>query len=198
MKLLKSALGATVLGVLLFFGATAFMMSKIPKVEARHEAARENESHTTGPSWNFHNPEMDQLIEELKKERDQLGTKEKQLKEWETRVQAERVELDEATRTIKKIQADMDQNIVRVKEDEAANLKKLAKMYASMEPAGAAAILRELEDGVVVKIMTFMKDAETGPVLDALSRRSDDDTRRAARISEYLRLSAGSKSAAKK
>jgi flagellar motility protein MotE (MotC chaperone) len=141
---------------------------------------------------------MDQAVDELHKERGNLLAREKHVEELEARVLAERAGLDEATRAIQKLQADLERDIVRVKDDEAPNLKKLAKMYTSMEPAGAAAILRELEDSVLVKILTFMKEAETAPILEALARRGEADTKRAARVSEFLRLASVARAPTKK
>ncbi|HXJ73036.1 MAG TPA: hypothetical protein VNM37_09285, partial [Candidatus Dormibacteraeota bacterium] len=75
----------------------------------------------------------------------------------------------------------------------AANLKRLSKMYASMEPAGAARILRELDDVVVVKILGLMKEAETGLILEAMARLGEPETKRAAALSENLRAAAAQK-----
>ena len=81
----------------------------------------------------------------------------------------------------------------RIKEDEAGNLKKLAKMYASMEPAGAAKILRELDDAVVVKILTLLKEPETAQILESFTRMGEAETKRAAALTEHLRSTAATK-----
>jgi len=70
-------------------------------------------------------------------------------------------------------------------------------MYATMEPAGAAKILRVLDDVVVVKILTLMKEAETALVLESFARMGDAETKRAALLSENLRAAAAAKTAAK-
>jgi flagellar motility protein MotE (MotC chaperone) len=76
---------------------------------------------------------------------------------------------------------------VRVQEEEATNLKKLAKVYASMEVEGAASILKELNDEQIVKIMIFMKESETASIFETLAKRGKDEARRVALISERLR-----------
>ena len=120
------------------------------------------------------------------------------LNDLATRLKAERAEMDDALKGIKKIQDQVDKNLFRIKEDEAGNLKKLAKMYTAMEPASAARILRELDDTIVVKILTLMKEPETALILESLSRMGEAETRRAAAISENLRSAVSTKPSANK
>ena len=192
MGFLQSKLFAAILGVLMFLLTTAFLIPQgIGKIEPKDDDSRAEASHpaqTRGPSWAFFNPEMDQIIAELKMEKETMAGKEKQLGELELRLKADRSELDEATKRITKIQDQCNRDLLRIKDDEVGNLKKLAKMYSSMEPASAARIMRELDDAVVVKIITLMKDADTGVILDAFSRLGEVETKRAAKISENLRL----------
>lgn len=201
MKLIQSPIFAAILGGVLFLMTSAFLTTSGVTAAAHAEAlaAEEHEDpnkpNTTGPSWAFFNPEMDQIVSELKSERESLSAKEKQLNELAARVRSERAELEEAVKSIKKIQLQVDRDVFRIKDDEAANLKKLAKMYSSMEPASAAKILRELDDVVVVKILTIMKEGETALILEGLSRLGAEETKRAAAISENLRASAASTAA---
>ena len=64
-------------------------------------------------------------------------------------------------------------------------------------PYSAAAIMREMGDAVVVKIMLFMKETETAPILETLARPNEQAAKRAALISERLRLSVSRKAADK-
>ncbi len=200
MKMLQSPVVAAILGGLLFLLTSAFLTTKgltpVPHAESEHHEGEEEPS-INGPSWTFFNPEMEQIMDELKSEREAMVTKEKQLKELETRLRAERSELDDELKKIKAIQLKVDRDVLRIKEDEAGNLKKLAKMYATMEPAGAAKIMRELDDVVVVKILTLMKEPETALVLESFARMGDAETKRAAQLSESLRAAAAAKTPAK-
>lgn len=200
MKMLQSPVVAAILGGLLFLLTSAFLTTKgltpMAPVDSEHHEGEEEPS-INGPSWTFFNPEMEQIMDELKSERESLATKEKQLSELETRLRAERSELDDELKKIRAIQAKVDRDVMRIKEDEAGNLKKLAKMYATMEPPGAARIMRELDDVVVVKILTLMKEAETALILEAFARMGEAETKRAALLSENLRAAAAAKTAAK-
>jgi len=203
MKFLKSKVFAAVLGSVLFMLTTAFLTTRAlgpaTAAEAEHEDGEGTapKPNSTGASWAFFNPELDQIVSELKMEREAVTAKDKQLNELAARLRAERAELDESLKAIKKLQQQVDRDVYRIKDDEAANLKKLSKMYATMEPVGAARILRELDDVVVVKILGLMKEAETGLILESMSRLGDAETKRAAALSESLRAAANPKTTPK-
>lgn len=200
MRLLQSPLVATILGILLFLGTSTFLTIKGAGTITAHAAEEDHGpvADTKGPSWSFFNPEMDQIMADLRLEKETLAAREKQLTELSNRVRAEKAELEEAVRSVKRLQEQVDRNVIQIKDDESANLKRLAKMYATMEPAGAARILREIDDAVVVKTLTLMKEPETAAILDALARLGEPETKRAATIAESLRVAASAKAAAPK
>jgi len=198
MKFLQSPLFAAVLGGILFLLTSAFLTTQGVATTTHGDEEPAAHANIKGASWDFFNPELDEVIADLKTERDTLATREKQLNELATRLKAERAELDDQLKGIKKIQEQVDKNLFRIKEDEAGNLKKLAKMYTAMEPASAARILRELDDTIVVKILTLVKEPETALILESLSRMGEAETRRAAAISESLRSAVSTKSSTNK
>lgn len=203
MSFIQSKLFASILGALLFLVTTAMIIpagiAVPPPAEDDEEdaATKHGPANTRGPSWDFFNPELDQVVAELKMEKEGLSAKKKQLEELDARLKAERAELDEAARRVTKMRDEVSRDVLKIKDDEAGNLKRLAKMYTSMEPAGAAKILAELDNAVVVKIMTLMKDADSGLILDALAKSGAEETKRAAKISENLRLAVAQKPATK-
>ena len=97
--------------------------------------------------------------------------REQQLSDLCVRLQTERSELNTVTQTVHQMQADFDQNVLRIQEEEVANLKKLAKVYAAMTPETAANIFAEMDDTPVVKIMVFMKDGETAGIFESLAKK---------------------------
>lgn len=175
-------------GAICFLGTTFLLLE--PNRVARQIGWRPQETGivVTGPSWHFVNPELDQLMAELRSEKELLARKEQQLQELATRLQAERAEINQITQLVYRMQLELDKNIVTIKEEESANLKKLAKVYTAMTPEGAAAIVRELPDEMIVKIFCFMKEAETAAILESLGKGSTNDARRAAEITDQLRL----------
>jgi flagellar motility protein MotE (MotC chaperone) len=141
-----------------------------------------------GPSWKFQDPELNQLLAELKGEREALRVRASQLDELEARLNTERQEICVVTQTVYRLRKELDATVSRVADEEAVNLKKLAKVYATMSPPGAARILKEMDDDQIVKILALMKEAESAPILEGLGLGDKQDVKRAALISNRLRL----------
>jgi len=188
-KLLVSPWATALISAVMYFGATVVFW-KTPTLPPRPNladsaAAREKRN---GPSWDFINPEADQLIAELQVEKKSLGKKEQELNDLTARLQAERSELSMVTQSVRQLQSDFDQNVLRISEEETANLKKLAKVYAAMEPASAATILESMDDASAIKILVFMKDSEVAAIWEALAKKGPQQAKRTAILSDRLRL----------
>src|SRR5688572_16941842 len=123
MKFLQSKFFAAILGAMMFLLTTAFLTtSGLKPVGHADGADQEQQVANKGPSWTFFNPELDQVVAELKAERDAMSAKEKQMAELGARLKAERAELDAALNNVKKLQQQVDRDVFRIKEDEAGNL----------------------------------------------------------------------------
>ena len=194
-KLLTSPWTSVPVGALLFL-ASMLLFWKTPLPAALDRSRHETPFH--GPSWDFTNPEADQLIIELKSEKGALALRKQQLDELESRLNAQRQELAAATLAVRKLQDDFDKSVVRVQEAEVPNLKRLAKVYAGMTPDSASTVMSQMDDAVIVKIMSFMKDSETAAILETLAKKGPAEAKRAAAISEHVRLSIASKAAVAK
>jgi hypothetical protein len=147
---------------------------------------------SSGPSWDFNNPEADMLISELKSEKKAVEQRQQQLNDLATRLNTERAEVGQVIQSVRQLQGEFDKAVLRVKDDETGNLKKLAKVYADMTPETAATVLEQLDNEAVVKIMVFLKDSETAAILEAMAKKGDVEARRTAQISEQIRLSSHS------
>ncbi len=201
-RFLQSGIFAAVVGLVLYVGVTAALWPEmkvpIPAAEEPGQVpARRPLPVVKIPSWEFSSPELDLLVEELRKERQALNERAQQLDELAARLQSERTELNVVTQAIHQMQRQLDDAVVRVSEEESANLKKLAKVYAAMSSEGAAAILIRLDEVTVVKIMALMKESETAPILETIARMGDAESKLAASISERLRLAVFRKPPAK-
>ena len=185
-KLLTSPWFSAPLGAVLYLASMLlFWKTPQPVMPARDPSA----SASSGPSWEFKSPEADQLMNELKSEKGALALRKQQLDELAARLDAQRQELAAATLAVRQMQAQFDQSVVRLQEEEIPNLKKLGKVYASMTPAGAAAVMSQLDDSVNVKVLLFMKESETAAILDTMAKKGPAEAKRAAAISEHVRLS---------
>jgi len=129
------------------------------------------------------------LVSELKQQKEALAAKEKELSQFEARLQSERGELNQLTQMVHQVQSDFDQTVTRVREQETANLKRLAKTYANMSPEAASAVFKALEETTLTKIVVFLKDAELAAIFDVLAKQNDAEAKRVANLCERLRLS---------
>jgi len=177
------------LGMLTYLGTTFALLRNLGLPSAA--AAEPDPAHvvnTTGPSWEFSNPELDQLIADLRREREQVAERGQQLDELAARLQAEQAELARATNLVLRLQREFDQSVTRLQEDEQANLRRLAKLYTTMASDAAAQVMRELPDDTLVKLFAIMKEAEIAPFLELLSKPGPADLKRVAALMDRYRL----------
>jgi hypothetical protein len=186
-RLLQSHWMIALVGTLLYLGTT-FLLWRLPDGLPSAPTHHSNLTPPSGPSWDFSHPELDQLIRELQDEKLALAKRQRDLDDLAARLEIERTEFTHVIRAVEQLQLDFDRDIIRVQSEEIANLKKLAKLYSSMDPAGAALILQKLEDAALVKILTFMKEVEAAPILEAIAQTGDVESRRVADLTERLRL----------
>ena len=186
-RLLQSKMMAALIGALIYLGVTIALW-RTPKIQLPGAGATGGGAAALAPSWEFRNPEVDQLIADLQHQKQVLGDRERRLNELDARLKAEREEIVVITQNVGRMQADFDRNVVRVREEETANLKRLAKIYTTMTPEGAVSILKEMKDDDIVKIFAYMKDAEMAPILELMAHGSPADAKRAAQISERLKV----------
>jgi flagellar motility protein MotE (MotC chaperone) len=193
MRFLQTKWMVVMAGALAYAVSTWFCLQ--PQQQIKHAvaalSARQGSLRATtpaGPSWTFQNPEMSQLVAELKSKHEALCVRASQLDELEARLHAERKEIYAVTQAVCQLRADFDTVVTRISEEEEVNLKKLAKVYTTMSPEGAARILKEMDDDQVVKILALMRGSEPAPILENIGQGSKEDARRAATLSNRLRL----------
>ncbi|MCI0535277.1 MAG: hypothetical protein L0Z50_08615 [Verrucomicrobiales bacterium] len=184
-KLLKSGWLTSLLGALLFLATTALVWRPPASL---HPPAEPSESGEGIVHSDLPNPDLDLLIEELRKEKESLEKKQIQLNELAERLRIERLELNQVTQMVRQAQTQFESNVVRMVEEEQVNLKKLARTYAGMSPEGAALIFRQMEEPTLLKVLAMMKDSERAPILEAMAKQGEADAKRVVTLSERLRL----------
>ena len=190
LKKLNSPWIGSIIGLVAFMGVTAATWNSATRsiMAARAAAAATNEVKHGDTPWSFDTVEIDSLVKELREEREMLNKREKDLNELADRIRSERQELTQLTQAMHRMQKDFDQSVSRVSEEETANLKKLAKTYSGMEADETSKIFKQMDDSSIVKIMVFMKEAETAPILSSLARGGEADAKRAADLTDKLRV----------
>ena len=147
----------------------------------------------TTPSWNYYNQDIEFLITYLKDTSNLFRIRQKDLDELGQRLAAERAELASVTQSVARLRDDIDKQVIRIQDDEIINVKRLAKTYAGMDPSSAAKVFAELDEKLVVKIMSQMKDEQNAAILDALAKTNAQGAKLAAALSDKLRLVATGK-----
>ena len=141
--------------------------------------------------WDFWTIQMENLASELKEEKARLHKRSDDMDRDKARLDAERKELDRLRTDIQAMRQEIDDRVIMIKADESKNLKTLAQTYTDLTPAGAVAIIRELDDATAVKILSLMKPDAVGSIFEAMTTTASPDgtlSRRAAALSEKLRL----------
>ncbi len=146
--------------------------------------------------WDFWTIEIDGLSSELKEERARLRQQAEALNQRTARLASEQQELAKVRRDIEAMRAEINRKVIEITTDEMKNLRSLAQTYSSLTPKGCVAILREMDDTTVVKILSLMKSDAVGPIFEEMAKTAGPDgplARRAAMLSDKLRLMKTSK-----
>jgi len=149
--------------------------------------------------WDFWTIEVDNLTSELKDEKARLAKQSELLDQRAARIAGEQQELDKVRTSIDEMRKEIADKVIEIQADESKNLRSLSQTYANLSPKAAVAIIREMDDVTVVKILYLMKPDIVAPIFEEMSKTSDKDgllSRRAAVISEKLRLMKSVKTAA--
>jgi flagellar motility protein MotE (MotC chaperone) len=204
MKKLTSPLVAAILGLVLGLGTGLFTFYRAAQVAfdravslAPHKDKLINEERERG--WNFWTIEIEELANELKGERDRIRKQSEQLDRREAQLASERQELNKVRTEIEGIRQEIAAKIIEVNADESKNIRSLASTYTSLTPKAAVAIIRELDDVTVVKILSVMKADVVAPIFEEMSRTAGPDgslAKRAAILSDRIRLIKSTKTAA--
>lgn len=194
MKILSSSWVVMLLGAVLYLATTAavLLQNKSAFKAPPHAAVNGTNrppANVRGPSWEFFNPDLEDMVKELKERKEALDAREKELNVYAARLKSEKEELSQVTRQVEEMRKSVDDSVVRIREDEQGNLKRLAKNYSQMDAAAAASVMNALDDLTLVKVLLFMKEAESAPILTQLAQRGGDaGAKRIALVSERLRL----------
>jgi flagellar motility protein MotE (MotC chaperone) len=186
-RLLQSPWLAAFVGCLLYLSVLLGLVQPARFEGVQAVLARSNKVAHDEPSWTFRNPEFEQSLDEIRREREALALRTQQLQELQTRLDAERQELTTVTQTVYQLQAEFDRNVVRIKDQEAENLKRQAKVLSGMSPEAAAGLINQMPEDEAVRILYTMKPEEASAVLEAMSKMGKTEGKRAATITERMR-----------
>jgi flagellar motility protein MotE (MotC chaperone) len=175
---------AALIGCVLYLAVTVYVLN--PSKFAGVHFLQPDYSAEDDPSWKFRNPEFNQWVAQIQTEKEDLDVRQQQLDQWQTRLNLELQEMSLVTQTVYQLQSNFDQNVIRFKAQETDNIKHQAKLISAMSPEGAAAMLDQMSDDEVVRILFTMKPDLASGILDTLSKSSTQGAKRAALLTERL------------
>jgi flagellar motility protein MotE (MotC chaperone) len=191
--MIKSNWFIALLGIILGIGTTAgvILLHKDEIIHAESPRSVLPSPANAPRDWVFWTDELNKLAADLKTEREALEEKARDLERVEQRLAGEREELRKVRTDLDGMRREVTDNIPKIAAAEKQNVKTLAKTYSAMKPKDAVAVMRELDDSSVVKILGVMKAEVVGAIFQEMAAARDADGTlavRAARISEQLRL----------
>jgi flagellar motility protein MotE (MotC chaperone) len=185
-RLIQSPVAVVVAAGLSFFISLFLLLHLVPLglVAAAGPDSRRAED---DPSWKFHNPDIDQWVSQIKSERDALALREQQLKDWEARLASESREIAAVTQAVTRTQQDFDKRVVVFNDQQKDNVKKQLKVISEMTPDGAVAMMNQMPDEEVVRLLYSLKADISGAILDAMSKLGPTQAQRAAALTEKIK-----------
>lgn len=185
-RLLQSPVTVMTLAAVMFFTTLWLLLRTLPLGQVA-PAVKALPVAEDDPSWKFRNPDIDQWVSQIKNERDTLAVREQQLKEWESRLVAESREIASVTQAVSRTQLEFDKRVLLFTEQQKDNAKKQLKVIADMTPDGAVAILNEMPDDEVARLLYTLKPDISGAILDAMSKVGGPSAKRAAALTERIK-----------
>lgn len=189
-RLLQAPWVAALVGGLLYWAVTVALLTRVHLGTTAGPVAvavRKPRPADDLPSWRFRNPELNQWIAELQREREALALQREQLRELEMRLAAERQELSVITQTVARLQAEFDRNVIRLQESQVEQFRRQARLLTGMSLDGQLALIAEMRDDDVVRLFALMKNDDVSQLLDAMSKAGPAEARRALLIVEKMR-----------
>jgi flagellar motility protein MotE (MotC chaperone) len=171
-----------------YWSKAGVLVAKAAEQRRLREEKKPKDPHAQG--WDFWTIEIDNLTSELKEEKARLRQQADSLDQRAARIEAEKQELEKLRAEIAATRQEIDQRVIAINTDEAKNLRSLAQTYSTLTPHAAVAIIREMDDTTVVKILSLMKPDVVGPIFEEMAGSTADASlaQHAAVLSDKLRL----------
>lgn len=185
-----------VLAIALLLGVSTglgmFWKAAIPLIAAAKAAqAKVADEGKPDAPWGFWTIEIENLASELKDQKAVIKKREEELVQREERLNAERLELTKQRQQLEQLRSDITSKITTIQSDELKNLKSLVATYSNLTPKATLTIFKEMDDTMVVKLLSLMKTDTVSPLFEEMSKQGATDpamAKRVATLSEKLRL----------
>jgi hypothetical protein len=141
-------------------------------------------------SLRFDNPDVVNLLVQLRKRIEYIEDRERRLKELEDRVKLESQNLNLATQSIARAKTSQDQLLTQrmqfIAEEEQARLQEHARRLTALTPAQAVSILTNFTPVEIARTLMVVGSTNSASLLGALTATGPNGPRNAAEISKIM------------
>ena len=123
--------------------------------------------------WDFYTAEIDNLVNELKTERESYEKKKSDFAAVELRIATEKKELTRIRVEIEKMRSELSAQTTEMQSSEKTNVRNLSRTFSNMKPEQAVAIISEMTDSNIVKILSLMKPDIQARILAEMAKTLD-------------------------
>ncbi|WP_404326770.1 MotE family protein [Aerophototrophica crusticola] len=147
-----------------------------PAAQAPAPAAPAGGSQPSAAGQTFSPTELE-LLQRLQERREQLDQRGRELDQREAMLAAAEQRFDQKIAELQKLRGEIQGLLRQVSEEQATQLDSLVKIYEAMKPADAAKIFNDLDNTVLLNVISRMKEGKTAPILAAMeSKRAQQVT----------------------
>ena len=132
--------------------------------------------------------EVRQMIAELKQTKEQLDKREKLVSALEVQTRQEREQLDLTKKKIDGALAQVNADATQRDETDMKNSKRLAKLWAQMDPAEVYKIIKDLDETLTARVMYAMSERQAAPILGYCALTGTDGAHLAGAITKRLKI----------
>lgn len=149
------------LGLILGLFGGVFLALPQVKLPAIHAPAKAHVQDVTTPK-SFDDftkiaAELDSWRRELTERNNKALLLDAELARREQVLQAERAALDKERANLDQVQKDLEDRLIKIKENEIPQLEEMANLYSTMKPDDAVILLRSLPQDQATRLLTVMK-----------------------------------------
>lgn len=130
--------------------------------------------------------ETEDILKKVSQQQEKIEEREKELRSSIQLNEKLKTELVENRKKIEEMQGIVQKYLIALNESEMKNIKRLANVYSLMRAEEAAVILADLDEETILNILSQMKERQSAKLLGAYAALGDDESLRAAELSQRL------------
>lgn len=134
-------------------------------------AADPNSPAPSGAPGQGFTPTEVELLQRLQERREQLDTRARELDQREAMLTAAETRFDQKITELQNLKKEIQGLLTQANAEQQAQLDSLVKIYETMKPADAAKIFNNLENDVLLNVISRMKEAKVAPVFAAMDEK---------------------------